>query len=1278
MVKFIRLLLAATLFMVLCISESYAQRDFQSAELLTASTEGDRVFLDWNNPLNQGWENYQDFSLSIAPWTQLDIDKCPTLYMKSYSFENQGYVGSAIVWNPSATVPSLADVLFTHSGQKCLAIFQSFTNDVGDTPNNDWIISPKIHLGNSDAFSLWAASVTTSSCPSVKKFNILISTTGNEQTSDFELLTTSPVTTTTQWEEYSFDLSAYANKDVYIAIQCITNDGFALFLDDFSINNSVSRDKNYGKELNGNQIEVDNNRVVNLANMANIKDQLRYFAGTEIYRDGKLINTLMTSEISDYTDIGVSDGDHEYYVKTKYIDPNGISEKSNTVSVTVDNSMAEIQVLVNDNEIENNKLFKFDGFSETGVAKQVEFIIQNLGNSQELNLQNINITGSDYFTIKGNPSGTVAAGEQTTLIVEYKPMTKGTHNAEVVFSTNDANETNYSLLIQGTTGAKWTWMLYLYEDGTGLNGLKDINEWEVLGSVEHDINYIVLYDSDNDAKDGIFYIEKDPEGMNNNMISKKISNHMGVDFDMNKAETLQEFILWAEENYRAEHYGLTVWDHGTGIFRNSDENSLTRGAVGDMKLWEMDDALAAFKQQAGKKIDIFGFDVCLLGQIETAYQLKDYVDYIVFSEKTEPSDGWLYSEAFKNLNADPQIEAEQLATDIVETYYNSYKDNVQLSDVSGTTQSAVSTKTISERLIPALNSFALLMAQNCSVYQQNIVADVRSSWYSDTDKDHRDLGDFLKKVVANSEYSEEIKVSAQNLLDVYNESVIHNRYTGENSEDATGMKVWIPENISVMVNTKYYLGSDYLKFHETYWDEFLKLLEIPVANDQLHLEIGTIDNDLLVGENTMLLNRSVALPFIESFRWELPETGCEFINQTNEHSRIIDVKFNEAGKYTIKLIVNNGGDDMVTSSTVTVTERVFIAPNSLKASVDEKNVTLNWNAPGQEGSFTESFEGDVFPPEGWERYYSTTINGDDFKEPTSEDGMWLPVNETSFGESHPDYIHSGKYAAGISYKAPDFNWLVTPEIEVKDGDNFYYWIWYKNGVSDADNQYYSTNMHLMILADGTWTEELFWNENAESNMYKSEVKIDLKKYEGKAIKVAFVYEYTNGFQMMIDDVSVRNENKRSGNIRGYGTFKEYKVYRNGKFLANVKENTYTDKDLEDGNYSYVVKAKYVVPNGVSESTNEVSVTIDTEKDTEDDQTAIDNNIKDMFMIYPNPTGGLVFIKGEYDFVQIYNLHGRLINTFDKSEQISINTNGVYLMKIYRGNLFSTERVFVNR
>jgi hypothetical protein len=88
--------------------------------------------------------------------------------------------------------------------------------------------------------------------------------------------------------------------------------------------------------------------------------------------------------------------------------------------------------------------------------------------------------------------------------------------------------------------------------------------------------------------------------------------------------TLRDFVSWAQQNYSAAHYALVISDHGSGVSGaasdwSSSENKLTP------KEWRQ--ALTGLA-----KLDILYMDACLMGTIESGYQLRGLVDYYIASE----------------------------------------------------------------------------------------------------------------------------------------------------------------------------------------------------------------------------------------------------------------------------------------------------------------------------------------------------------------------------------------------------------------------------------------------------------------------------------------------------------------------------------------------------------------------------------------------------------------------------------------------------------------------
>lgn len=133
--------------------------------------------------------------------------------------------------------------------------------------------------------------------------------------------------------------------------------------------------------------------------------------------------------------------------------------------------------------------------------------------------------------------------------------------------------------------------------------------------------------------------------------------------NMGEASTLLGFLDFCKEYYPAEHYSLIMWDHGAGPILGFGADEM----FGDDSLTFREISLALDESgfSGDNKLDIIGFDACLMGSIEYAKLFNDYAKIYVSSQEAEPGCGWNYSYLKKyNTTSDPK----QIACEIVDSY----------------------------------------------------------------------------------------------------------------------------------------------------------------------------------------------------------------------------------------------------------------------------------------------------------------------------------------------------------------------------------------------------------------------------------------------------------------------------------------------------------------------------------------------------------------------------------------------------------------------------------
>lgn len=216
----------------------------QSTQTKTTSVPSPVTGIDKVTPPNNGdatiyaidFEDEAEWTFDFTPWTVNDVDGLDTWGFSTVDFPNEYLPMAYIVFNPSTTTPPMTDdpEIQPHTGAQFGACMASVPS--GSQGNDDWFISDQVPIGTDAkgaSFTFWAKSYTDQY--GLERFNVAVSTTGNDP-GDFTIISGSPYEEAPiVWTEFTYDLSAYAGENIYVAIQCISYDAFVFMIDDLVI-----------------------------------------------------------------------------------------------------------------------------------------------------------------------------------------------------------------------------------------------------------------------------------------------------------------------------------------------------------------------------------------------------------------------------------------------------------------------------------------------------------------------------------------------------------------------------------------------------------------------------------------------------------------------------------------------------------------------------------------------------------------------------------------------------------------------------------------------------------------------------------------------------------------------------------------------------------------------------------------------------------------------------------------------------------------------------------
>ena len=359
-------------------------------------------------------------------------------------------------------------------------------------------------------------------------------------------------------------------------------------------------------------------------------------------------------------------------------------------------------------------------------------------------------------------------------------------------------------MLEPTATKEWTILVFMNGDNNLDDfGLKDFKEMEKVGSTAQ-LNVVVQYDQSRGKPAKRYLVHRK---------RSEILENLG-EVDMGDIHVFTDFVKWGIENYPAKHYAVVLWNHGSGWELRSTGSFLQGISYDDQSgnhidIDQLKPALEEISEFLGRKIDILGFDACLMQMLEVAYAVKDGAVLMVGSEELEPGKGWPYDDILKPLRKKPRTSAESLSRIIVEAYDEAYDGFMY----KNTTLSYIRLAQI-DPLVEALNEFS---RENMGKYP----AETRAALDKVEKFNNRaniDLGHFLDlyqpMVATDAELETRISVLKTRL-----KTVIGYRLTNSGmAKNAQGLAIYHPR-FGYTLNKKYKL----LSFSkDNLWDELLE------------------------------------------------------------------------------------------------------------------------------------------------------------------------------------------------------------------------------------------------------------------------------------------------------------------------------------------------------------------------------------------------------------------------------------------------------------------------
>ena len=360
----------------------------------------------------------------------------------------------------------------------------------------------------------------------------------------------------------------------------------------------------------------------------------------------------------------------------------------------------------------------------------------------------------------------------------------------------------------------WTIMLYLNAEDPDFAGLLTQYRTDIeafIGGKSAFLDVVILYDGPGIGGTTRYLVQ--PGGA----YSDNVNRWNLPEANMGDPATLANFVSWAMDQYPAHNYYLAIDDHGDGAYGISFDASSLNDPLTPPELYS---ALKDATRNGRRKIDLFDYEACLMGLAENAYDVRNWVDYVLFFQQIS----WginTYPAYFSDLAAGDAPVA--VGRRIVDRYYAGataagYPHTISLIDANKMAAVNVAASNFGNALSATHNVTAVLNARSGA-----------QAFAADSDATNPQRADYID-LWHLAERAKNLKpAEASALKTAVQNAVVAERHASGGVDgyiwdhtQAHGLSIYFPAAKTSPAFNSYIAPAIYQMSQDGTWDEFLK------------------------------------------------------------------------------------------------------------------------------------------------------------------------------------------------------------------------------------------------------------------------------------------------------------------------------------------------------------------------------------------------------------------------------------------------------------------------
>ena len=278
------------------------------------------------------------------------------------------------------------------------------------------------------------------------------------------------------------------------------------------------------------------------------------------------------------------------------------------------------------------------------------------------------------------------------------------------------------------------------------------------------------------------------------------------ELNVGSAATLTRFLNWGHSQANADKYAVIMWDHGGAM-----QGGMSDYASNDdmLSMQEMRNGFMNANASFRSKLEVVGFDACLMGAAEVVEMFNGIADYVVASEESIGNSGWNYTGMLNRL------EADMTAAEIASAMVSAGSDSSAVWTLSATRSDG--------SLTTALNQFGAASSNFTSSDWTKLISAFRSA-HSYSYAWMTDLVDVLNRISgASTALTTAVSTLKNALIGTNNSNKIILQNYADGSSHGRGNGIAVVNPIVAGTSVMNYFTNN-LSLANTTWGRFLRTL----------------------------------------------------------------------------------------------------------------------------------------------------------------------------------------------------------------------------------------------------------------------------------------------------------------------------------------------------------------------------------------------------------------------------------------------------------------------